>query len=39
MAYSKCADSDDYWNSLGCEAFYYSQRGLTGRTLFIQRPP
>lgn len=36
MAYSKDADSDEFWNSLCWEAFHYSQRGLTGRTLFIE---
>ncbi|WP_124712859.1 GNAT family N-acetyltransferase [Mycolicibacterium nivoides] len=38
MAYSKGAGADDFWNSLGWEAFYYSQRGLTGGILFIQPP-
>jgi hypothetical protein len=38
MAYSMDADSDGFWNSLGWEAFHYSERGLTGRTLFIQSP-
>ncbi len=38
IAYSKGAESDYFWNSLDWEAFYYSKRGLTGRTLFIQRP-
>lgn len=35
MAYSKDADSDGFWNSLGWESYFYSERGLTGRTLFI----
>lgn len=35
MAYSMGADSDGFWNSLGWESYFYSERGLTGRTLFI----
>jgi hypothetical protein len=38
MAYSKDAASDEFWNVFGWESFVYSQRGLIGRTLFIQRP-
>jgi hypothetical protein len=38
MAYSKDADSDGFWNSLGWESYFYSKRGLTGRTLFIAPP-
>jgi hypothetical protein len=38
MAYSKDADSDGFWNSLGWESYCYSERGLTARTLFIALP-
>lgn len=38
MAYSKDADSDDFWNTLGWEAFYDARRGPTGGTLFVQPP-
>ncbi|WP_235615072.1 GNAT family N-acetyltransferase [Mycobacteroides abscessus] len=36
MAYSMDAGSDGFWNSLSWESYFYSERGLTGRTLFIQ---
>lgn len=39
MAYSMGADSDGFWNSLGWESYFYSERGLNGRTLFIQPAP
>lgn len=38
VAYSMDADSDGFWNSLGWEPYVYSERGLTGRTLFIAPP-
>lgn len=38
MAYSKDAGADDFWNTLGWEAFYDTRRGPTGGTLFIAPP-
>lgn len=39
MAYSKDADSDGFWNFFGWESYVHSERGLTGRTLFVQPAP